>query len=128
MLSSILQIVLEVSKKRITWIITTILLFLALLFFIFTPPVDLSPFQDRINLLEEQIQDLQKKDLLLSQEVDSLKHLENSLIEKNLVLQSELVQVQTAYDEKIYDINTSTVDELTEFFTDRYRHLLRSTP
>ncbi len=128
MYSFILKFLIELLQKRITWIISTVLLLCVLFYLIFGSPVDTKPYENRINQLESKIENLQQRDYILSLEVDSLKVIETSLINQNEALKFEINEIQSDYTEQIDRINDSSVDDLTEFFTNRYRHLLRSTP
>jgi len=117
-----------ILEKRTTWIISTILLAGILGIMLLIPPVDTSPYYDRINYLEEKINTLNNEDILLSQEVDSLQSIQQQLEHKNLVLQHQLNNLTQSYEEDIAFVDTASTDELTKFFTERYRYLLRKTP
>lgn len=123
-----LQQIKRILEKRTTWIISTILLAGILGVMLLIPPVDTSPYYDRINYLEEKINTLNNEDTLLSQEVDSLQSIQQQLEHKNLVLQHQLNNLTQSYEEDIAFVDTASSDELTKFFTERYRYLLRKTP
>lgn len=118
----------KVLEKRTTWIISTILLTGILGVMLVKPAVDTSPYYDRINYLEEKINTLNNEDILLSQEIDSLQSIHQQLEQKNLILQHQLNNLTQSYEEDIAFVDTATTDELTKFFTDRYRQFLRTSP
>lgn len=118
----------KILEKRTTWIISTLVLAGILVTMFLRPPVDTSPYYDRINYLEEKIATLNDEDALLSQEIDSLQLVQQDLQQKNLILEHQLKNLTQSYEEDIAFVDTASTDELTKFFTDRYRHLLRNSP
>lgn len=128
MISSVISIVIQALQRRGTWIGITVVLSFVLLFIFFQKPVDTSKYYEKIDELEEKVQDLQTRDTSLSIQITSLRVQEAELLEQNLGLIQELTNLQSTYEEDITFIDSASTDELTEFFTDRYRYLLRTSP
>ena len=128
MVHTVISLLIEVVKQKVTWICSTTILALVLAFTIFQEPVDTSSYYEEIDRLEQEIQELTSRDTDLVNEVDSLRTLYTYFSNQNSKLLEDLEILQQTYEDDTTFIDSASIDELTEFLTNRYRHLLRSTP
>ena len=128
MIHTFISLLVQAVKQKATWISSTIILALVLTFIIFQEPVDTRLYYEEIDRLEQEIQELTSRDTDLVNEVDSLRNLYIHFSKQNLKLLEDLETLQQTYEDDITFIDSASIDELTEFLTNRYRHLLRSTP
>lgn len=128
MFSSVVTLVVKLLKEKTTWIITTFILAGVLIFVFFQEPVNTSLYYKEIDRLEKKVEALQAKDSTYVEKVDSLRNIQQYLTQQNFKLVKELETLQNKYEEDTAFISSASIDELTEFFTDRYRYLLRNSP
>lgn len=116
------------TKERSFYLLLVIIVASLSYYFVFYKDLEyIDIYKDRINQLDGKIDSLNQENKLLEGEVDSLNS-KISFLDKELNKQDDLLEkLKKETNEKTASVDTLSTSELTNFFTERYRHILRNS-
>lgn len=116
------------AKERSIYLLIVILVISLSYYFVFYKDLEyIDIYKKQIEALDSKIDSLHSENTFLEQEVDSL-NTAITFLDKEINEQDKLLdELEKETNEKISTIDTLSVSDLTKFFTDRYRHVLRDS-
>lgn len=116
------------TKERSVYLLIIISVISLSYYFVFFKDLEyIDIYKKQIEALDSKIDSLHSENKFLEQEVDSLNGA-ITFLDKEINEQDKLLdQLEKETNEKISSVDTLSVSDLTRFFTDRYRHVLRDS-